>query len=195
MCITNQPTNHNSTWKICPKFQVLSFHFSEVNELLNGHWEKIVIRENISNPIHVQRWRFAEALLPRLFGKNPRSHHKGANGRVRTGDQRLPVLCHCRLGQDIPRCNPNWPWIASGPGTWKSKSLPSESYGLLGRARARHGRAIVLSQFISGISGYPGCPGGPGLQVDSTSKASTTSFEVNDFCVFVSLVERCLWFL
>ena len=37
-------------------------------------------------------WRFAAALLPRLFGKNPRSHHKGATGRVRTGNQRLPVL-------------------------------------------------------------------------------------------------------
>ena len=44
----------------------------------------------------------AAALLPRLFWKNPRSHHKGATGRVRTGDQRLPVLCHCQLGQDIP---------------------------------------------------------------------------------------------
>ena len=43
------------------------------------------------------------ALLPRLFGKDPRSHHKGATGRVRTGNQRLPVLCHhCQLGQDIP---------------------------------------------------------------------------------------------
>ena len=41
--------------------------------------------------------RFAAALLPRLFGTNPRSHHKGATGRVRTGDQRLPVLCHCQL--------------------------------------------------------------------------------------------------
>ena len=30
--------------------------------------------------------RFAAALLPRLFGKNTRSHHKGATGRVRTGD-------------------------------------------------------------------------------------------------------------
>ena len=30
--------------------------------------------------------RFAAALLPRLFGKSPRSHHKGATGRVRTGD-------------------------------------------------------------------------------------------------------------
>ena len=47
--------------------------------------------------------RFAAALLPRLFGTNPRSHHKGATGRVRTGNQRLPVLCHCQLGQDIPR--------------------------------------------------------------------------------------------
>ena len=46
--------------------------------------------------------RFAAALLPRLFGTNPRSHHKGATGRVRTGDQRLPVLCHSQLGQDIP---------------------------------------------------------------------------------------------
>ena len=33
---------------------------------------------------------FAAALLPRLFEKNPRSHHKGAACRVRTGDQRLP---------------------------------------------------------------------------------------------------------
>ena len=27
--------------------------------------------------------------------QRPRSHHKGAIGRVRTGNQRLPVLCHC----------------------------------------------------------------------------------------------------
>ena len=46
--------------------------------------------------------RFAAALLPRLFGTNPWSHHKGATGRVQTGDRRLPVLCHCQLGQDIP---------------------------------------------------------------------------------------------
>ena len=45
--------------------------------------------------------RFAAALLPRLFGTNPRSHHKGATCRVRTGNQRLLVLCHCQLGQDI----------------------------------------------------------------------------------------------
>ena len=46
--------------------------------------------------------RFAAALLPRLFGKNPRSHHKGATSRVQTGNQLLPVLCPCQLGQDIP---------------------------------------------------------------------------------------------
>ena len=28
----------------------------------------------------------AAALLPRLFGKNPRSHHKGPTDRVRTED-------------------------------------------------------------------------------------------------------------
>ena len=27
-------------------------------------------------------WRFAAALLPQLFGKNPRSQHEGATGRV-----------------------------------------------------------------------------------------------------------------
>ena len=56
--------------------------------------------------------------------QHPRSHHKGATGRVRTGDQRYPVLCHCQLGQDIPRiafavscglgknslCCVLWPW-------------------------------------------------------------------------------------
>ena len=53
-------------------------------------------------PSSCRRWpehgggrRFAAALLPRLFGTNPRSHHKGTTGRVRTGDQRLPVLCRC----------------------------------------------------------------------------------------------------
>ena len=48
--------------------------------------------------------RFAAALLPRLrlFGKNPRSHRKGSTGRVWTGDELLPVLCHCQLGQHIP---------------------------------------------------------------------------------------------
>ena len=30
-------------------------------------------------------WRFAAALLPRLFGKNPRSHHKGATAPPQVG--------------------------------------------------------------------------------------------------------------
>ena len=47
--------------------------------------------------------RFSAALLPLLFGTNPRSHHKGATCRVWTGDQLLPVLCHCQFGQDIPK--------------------------------------------------------------------------------------------
>ena len=34
--------------------------------------------------------------------QRPRSHHKSATGRVRTGDQRYLVLCRCQLGQDIP---------------------------------------------------------------------------------------------
>ena len=55
----------------------------------------------LHNNAHVG-WRLAAALLPLLFRKNPRSHHKGATGRIQTGDQLLPVLCHCQLGQDIP---------------------------------------------------------------------------------------------
>ena len=44
-----------------------------------AHLDLSVQRVNIGR-------RFAAALLPRLFGKNPRSHHKGATGRVRTGN-------------------------------------------------------------------------------------------------------------
>ena len=50
------PTIHNSVLKIYPEFQVLSSHFSEVNdsELLNGHWAKMIQSENILTPIYVQ---------------------------------------------------------------------------------------------------------------------------------------------
>ena len=49
------PTNQNNLIsKICPNFQVLRYHFSEVDELLNDNWAKIVRIENISNPIYVQ---------------------------------------------------------------------------------------------------------------------------------------------
>ena len=46
----------------------------------------------------------------------PRSHHKGASGRVRTGDQLYPVLCHCQLGQDtgIPGKSPPGPGRLAG---------------------------------------------------------------------------------
>ena len=47
------PTIHNSISKICPKFQVISSHFFEVDELLNEHWAKIVQSENILTPIYV----------------------------------------------------------------------------------------------------------------------------------------------
>ena len=68
-----------------------------LNDVLNGNKYRI---EYVFKKAFGQR--FAAALLPRLLGTNPRSHHKGATGRVRTGDQLLPVLCHCQLGQDIP---------------------------------------------------------------------------------------------
>ena len=34
--------------------------------------------------------------------QRPRSHHKSATGRVRTGDQRYSFLCRCQLRHDIP---------------------------------------------------------------------------------------------
>ena len=45
-CVTDQPlcywpTIYKPIWKICPKFQVLSFHFLNVDELLDEHWAKI----------------------------------------------------------------------------------------------------------------------------------------------------------
>ena len=40
-------------------------------------------------------------VITTIRDRNPRSHHKGATGRVRTGDQlypgMIPVLCHCEL--------------------------------------------------------------------------------------------------
>ena len=48
------PTIHNSISKICPNFQVITFHSFEVDELLDEHWAKIVRSENISTPIYVQ---------------------------------------------------------------------------------------------------------------------------------------------
>ena len=48
------PTIHNLILKICPKIQVLSFYFFEVNKLLNVHWAKYVLSEKISTPIYVE---------------------------------------------------------------------------------------------------------------------------------------------
>ena len=48
------PTIHNSIPTICPKFQVVSSHFFEVDELLDEHWAKIMRSENISTPIYVE---------------------------------------------------------------------------------------------------------------------------------------------
>ena len=48
------PTIHNSISKICPKFQVISSHFFEVDELLNEHWAKIVWSEIFSTPIYIK---------------------------------------------------------------------------------------------------------------------------------------------
>ena len=45
-CVTDHwPTIYNSISKICPKFQVLCSHFSEVNELIDKHWARTVQKE------------------------------------------------------------------------------------------------------------------------------------------------------
>ena len=47
-----------------------------------------------------ERRNFATALIiTTVREQHPRSHHKGATDRVRTGDRRYPVLCHYQLGQ------------------------------------------------------------------------------------------------
>ena len=50
------PTIHNS--KICPKFQVISSHFFEVEELLDEHWAKIVQSKNIPTNSNLYRMRY-----------------------------------------------------------------------------------------------------------------------------------------
>ena len=72
-------------------------------------WALVLLGNFLENFQNVYQWnsaiffkvhffflRFAAALLPLLFGNNPRSHHKGATSRVRNGDLLLPVLCHCQ---------------------------------------------------------------------------------------------------
>ena len=52
--------------------------------------------------ISVRGGVFADLITTTVRERHLRSHYKGATGRVRTGDQRHPVLCHCQLRQDIP---------------------------------------------------------------------------------------------
>ena len=81
---------------------------------------------------HNVRRSFAAALLHRLFGNNcPRPPNKGATGRVRIGDQLYPLLCHCKLGQDIPYI------IAIIFMLYYSRSSPSTATGTVTAARVR----------------------------------------------------------
>ena len=45
---------------------------------------------------------FCSSFTTTVLDGNPRSHHKEATGRVWTDNQQYPVLCHCKLRQDIP---------------------------------------------------------------------------------------------
>ena len=47
------PIIQNLILQICTVFQVLRFHFSEVNELLYEHWAKFVLRGKFSTTIYV----------------------------------------------------------------------------------------------------------------------------------------------
>ena len=100
---------------ICRQYADICIKYAQIYHYIdfNIAHKQIICIKYASNMLNMQQKyaknmqtigrRFAAALLPRLFGTNPRSHHKGATGRVLNGDQRLPVLCHCQLGQDICR--------------------------------------------------------------------------------------------
>ena len=113
---------------------------------------KIFNRANLKSLIKL----FAAALLPRLFGTNPRSHHKCSTARVRTADQRLPVLCHCKLGPDIPNIrvgSRHWHPVSCPPG-------PSQRGLRTGEASYpfRHAAAARLSlAAASAASPLPRC--------------------------------------
>ena len=82
-----------------------------------------------------------KALIPRLFnGFGPASHvtpgqpepaRSGGKGRVRTGVRMHPVLCLCKLGQDIP-CQHYVPLLHRGAVAVERGSAPKKldcSYG------------------------------------------------------------------
>ena len=54
------PTIHNSILKMYPKYQVISSHFIEVNELLNEQWAKIVLSDS---------WKYFNSSLCRIVIK------------------------------------------------------------------------------------------------------------------------------
>ena len=84
----------------------------------------------------------------------PRSHHKGATGRVRTGNQRYPVLCHCQLnltqhGAPSGSTNVHWP-------------EPMARLTLCSAESVLAGAAYSLSRIPSrGFDAAPSRPGGP----------------------------------
>ena len=96
-----QTTIHNLILKICPKFEVISSHFFEVNELLNKHWAKfcqvkIFQLQSMSNAIRCtsidQRFAFKISCISCLvlifYLNNPRTTVLYARKSVAGGEIR-----------------------------------------------------------------------------------------------------------
>ena len=78
----NWPTIHNAISKICPKFQALSFHFSEVDDLLLSAWRvlgKNCAKRKYNNSnlcLQFKAWPFFSLeLLKKLKKQRPALRH------------------------------------------------------------------------------------------------------------------------
>ena len=144
------PTIDNLISKICPKFQVFSFHLFEVDELLNQHWARIVRSENISTPIYVECNKMYQSkvciqdfwfFVSGLHIQPEQSENDNASRRKKSGSRLLETTIHVlpiRLspgrGVGRPQCRSTrcrqWRCATSGPSFLLSLTGP--------RGRAAH---------------------------------------------------------
>ena len=122
------PTIHNSISKICPKFQVLSSRFSQVDELLDAYWAKLCEEKTNSTAIFAKcyniYWQRVCSqklwyILPFVgFQQSAAWWNSNGNGRPKKG-QASPLLVYLQRGVTcfgllgLPsRDSKDWPALA-----------------------------------------------------------------------------------
>ena len=141
------------------------------NEIFDGIGEKLLQTKAApiaSLNLSISHWSLSKEEIRLSFittnirEQPSRSHHKGATARVRTGDQRYPIPCHCQLGQDIPRAwvrmwhrnetaGSEWNTVQSSGSRSKSTTCPRK--GLLLRFKTAQRLPMAMLKSLEMMSG------------------------------------------